>query len=170
MKIPDLLERAIPEVTAALLADHEVVLQSAGPQPTRRAAVIGFSGETVKGSLGLAVGPELLEYAHARLMGRAPNAHESDDFLSELSNQLLGRIKTVFLRYGVEIYLSTPMVLRGINISVSPAPQRSISAKHFSTFVGPVSVWIDAQYAEGLEVEEVEQEEDAMVEGELMFF
>ncbi|MED5374316.1 MAG: chemotaxis protein CheX [Myxococcota bacterium] len=170
MKIPELLRQSIPEVTSALLEDHEIVLQKAGPQPTRRAAVIGFSGDLVKGSLGLAVEPELLEFAHARLMGRSPNARESDDFLSELSNQLLGRIKTVFLRYGVEIYLSTPMVLRGINISVSPGPHSNLVPAHFSTFVGPVSVWIDAQHAPELDVHEVEQAEDVMVEGELMFF
>lgn len=169
MKVRKVLENAIPEVTSALLSDFGVDLHETETSVAQRAAIIGFSGEVLRGSMGLVLTPALLEHAHQSMMGSAPDERQLNDLLGELSNQLLGRIKTVLLRYQVEIYLSTPMVLRGINLSVCGS-QSGLLHAHFSSNYGPVGVWLDVQHEPGLEVELQPQEEAAIEEGDLLFF
>lgn len=170
MKVRAVLQDAIPSVTSALLADFGVDLQATDSTGAKRAAIIGFSGDLVRGSMGLVVDPLLLTHAHRCMMGEAPEESQMNDLLGELSNQLLGRIKTVLLRYQVEIYLSTPMVLRGISLSVCGNPEDGLLQTHFNSSYGPVGVWLDLHHEPGLEVELQPEVETLVEEGELLFF
>lgn len=68
--------------------------------------IIGFSGADVRGTLLIALDAELLVNMTAAMV--SPR-----DWLSELANQLLGRLKNKLLRHGATIYSSTPLVIRG---------------------------------------------------------
>jgi hypothetical protein len=120
--------------------------------------------------MGLVVDPSLLDHAHRCMMGSVPDEAQMNDLLGELSNQLLGRIKTVMLRYNVEIYLSTPMVLRGVNLSVCGGPDEGLLQAHFNSSYGPIGVWLDLHHEPGLEVELMPEPENLVEEGDLLFF
>jgi CheY-specific phosphatase CheX len=62
--------------------------------------------------------------------------------VGELTNQLIGRIKNRLLRRGVEVYITTPVVLRGRQLALDadgaiPTPMFFAGAR------GGVAVWID---------------------------
>jgi len=62
------------------------------------------------------------------------------DWLAELTNQLLGRVKNRLLALGTVIHCSTPVVLGGERI----APIQSQPLGHlFTADGGVVSVWLD---------------------------
>jgi len=64
------------------------------------------------------------------------------DWLAELTNQLLGRVKNRLLAFGTVIHCSTPVVLGGERI----APIASQPLGHlFTADGGVVSVWFDTE-------------------------
>lgn len=134
--------------------------------------VIGYSGEEVKGALGL-MGPG---HAIASLhpvpdIAKNPTEHMLYDWLGELANQLLGRIKGELLRYGQSVWIASPVVLRGVSIRVASQPEKGIQQYTFSGVFGNLNVWLDFQYPTGLELKLLPEEElDHPTAGEILFF
>lgn len=80
--------------------------------------IIGFTGGRVWGTLLLAMGEEALKKAMPE--GAEAGDSANRNWISELSNQLLGRIKNLLLRREAEVYLTMPLVLRGEHLSPLP--------------------------------------------------
>jgi len=107
--------------------------------------IVGFSGENIKGGLVLAGSREALG---------ASNPVEGAgvrDWVAELANQLAGRIKSQLLAHSVEIYIATPVVLRGEHLSLEArgpvAPLWFVSPQG-----GRVCLWLDVDLAEGFDM------------------
>jgi len=134
-------------------------------------AVIGFSSENLKGALGLACAKEPLARSACSALGLAEVDDQIlTDWLGELSNQLLGRLKRTMLDYSVEIYLATPIVLSGLKLSIagnSPAARVS-----FTTDSGGIWASVETRFPEGLKlVYSPPSEDDTMMDdGMAMFF
>lgn len=104
-------------------------------------AVMGFGGKLMRGALVLATTKEPLEQTN-------PSGLDSQrDWVCELSNQLMGRIKNRLLSLGVEVHLATPAGLSGDNLSAAPGKLRAPQV--FEAAKGFICVWIDCEYAEG---------------------
>jgi CheY-specific phosphatase CheX len=65
------------------------------------------------------------------------------DWIAELANQLAGRIKNKLLAHGAEVYVNTPVVLRGEHLA--PLPRQELLPLTFSTDGGNVFVWIELE-------------------------
>lgn len=104
--------------------------------------LIGFTGESMRGTLLLA--PAALAISNAAWQTR----QELRDWVGELANQLLGRIKNQLLRYGVEIYLTMPITIRGTHLA--PVSRGELRPYAFDAAPGTVAVWLDAECVEGL--------------------
>ncbi len=134
--------------------------------PTERLAfcsVMGFGGKPMRGALVLATTKEPLEQT---LPGGADSQR---DWICELSNQLMGRVKNRLLALGVDIHLATPAGLSGDNLSAAPAKLRAPQV--FEVANGFVCVWIDCEYVDGFELPRAEvSAEPAMPEGEALLF
>ena len=103
--------------------------------------VMGFGGKLMRGALVLATTKEPLEQTN-------PSGLESQrDWVCELSNQLMGRIKNRLLSLGVEVHLATPAGLSGDNLSAAPGKLRAPQV--FEAGNGFICVWIDYECAEG---------------------
>jgi len=108
------------------------------------AGVMGFGGKSMRGALVLATTREPLAHTN-------PNCFGSDrDWVCELANQLMGRIKNRLLTLGVEIHLATPAGLRGENLS--PTPNKLRAPQVFAANRGFVCVWIDCEFTDGFEL------------------
>jgi CheY-specific phosphatase CheX len=98
-------------------------------------AIIGFAGGHMRGSLVLSANRGLLErsrpVAAARVTpsGPGPAAEPAappppspvdalQDWIGELANQLLGRLKSRLLAHGVAIQLGTPTTVSGLELRV----------------------------------------------------
>jgi hypothetical protein len=126
--------------------------------------VMGFGGKSLRGALVLATTREPLEHTN-------PGSLTSQrDWVCELANQLMGRVKNRLLAYGVEIHLATPAGLSGDNLCPSPSHLRAPQV--FAAADGFVCVWIDCEYSDGFELptEQLEGYETPANEGETLLF
>ena len=71
-------------------------------------AIIGLGGQKLRGSLVLSVPTALLLESHPN---KGTERRDLLDWLGELSNLLLGRIKNTLLSYDVAVELSSPVTL-----------------------------------------------------------
>jgi hypothetical protein len=136
------------ECCVGLFTDHGVELWPA-ERPIDEAdrtplyvGIIGFTGDGVRGTLVLGAGQGPIDQSSpARFEG-----HERH-WISELTNQLLGRIKTQMLTRGVTIHLALPVVLSVKHIAPVLRPSREPLA--FEAPNGPVYVWLDLEFDSG---------------------
>lgn len=121
------------------------------------AAAIGYSSPEIKGSVTVISTKGLLKQSHPNLqMGMPVGEQEIEDWVGEVSNQLLGRIKNKLLRFGTSVAMATPSILVG-NSLVSKAPRSGsrISFK-FESDQGVLGVVVDAILAPGYKFEIIE--------------
>ena len=144
------LDRLVAEHCLKLFADYRLEIHTPRPSESPAAeqfllcGIIGFTSRQMRGSLVLASTGEPLD----RTNPSAVPSHR--DWICELANQLLGRVKNQMLSRGVEIFASTPVALRGEH--VSPVLQQSLVAELFLAERGVVCVWMDCEFDEGFEL------------------
>jgi hypothetical protein len=107
--------------------------------------LIGFSGKSIRGNLVLASSAEPLERSNpARTVAVR-------DWMGELTNQLLGRIKNQLLLYKVELKVSTPLILRESHMA-DLAARKVPSAALRGGSAGLVRVWMDVTLSPGFQM------------------
>ncbi len=121
--------------------------------------VMGFVGDSVRGTCLLAAPQAAVEAA-------APRAAGARDWVGELANQLVGRLKAKLMARGATIALSTPVVLRGVRLS--PLPRTDVDPVVFDSAAGKVLVWLEVEIEDDFEL----GQERALqaTEGELLVF
>ena len=105
------------------------------------AGIVGFTGANLRGTLVLAATSELLTQFHKA-------ASTDRDWTGELANQLLGRIKNQLLGCGIEIYVTTPVVIRGQHLA--PVPRGELQPYRFGSGGHTLVVWFEAEIGEGV--------------------
>lgn len=131
------------------------------PHSIELAGIIGLTAESLRGTLVLGTTESILKETDDRADGR--------DWIGELANQLLGRLKNRLFAYGVEIAMSTPVSLRGHNLALTSSSEDTWFYA-FQSSAGLVCVWFDLELEPGYTMFKAEEAEESAVEGELMFF
>jgi hypothetical protein len=135
----------VKELTATscteLFADYGVVLQRGDydwshSDQTVVSSVMGFVGDNIRGTCLLAAEPKPLEAS-------CPSGGRPRDWIGELTNQLVGRIKMKLLTYRLEVALTTPIVLQGIRLQ--PLPRNPSEPNIFSSDSGLVLAWVEVE-------------------------
>ena len=169
------------QVTAAacqeLFARYGVAVHRAGDQEQPVSpdfllcSVIGFTGRDVRGTLVLALTEELSGLSNP-IAGANPDAGADRvtqrDWVGELSNQLLGRIKIELLRCGVEIYLNLPAVLLGQHLA--PLPRAQLKPLKFTLANGAAAVWIEVDARPGFKIEAAGAADQGPAAGDALLF
>jgi CheY-specific phosphatase CheX len=133
-------------------------------------SVIGFTGRDVRGSLVLALTEELSGLSNPV---SGPHSIAGDrltqrDWVGELSNQLLGRIKIELLKCGVEIYLNLPAVLLGQHLA--PLPRAQLKPLKFTLSNGAAAVWIEIEARPGFRIDTGKAAEHGPGAGDTLLF
>jgi CheY-specific phosphatase CheX len=164
--IDDILNTTIPAATQSVLTTHGVNVIGNSNQAALYSvvAVIGFSGDDFGGALGFAAEGEFVKGAYGE-----QNTNLSDSWVGEIANQLVGRLKSALLSYGVEIRLAIPMVLHGLDIKVRQS-ETQITQYRCRSEQGGACVWVDANWDIHQKVRLASAEEQPQAEGELMLF
>jgi len=170
----DTIGALVDEVSQALLDQYGLTWEHDGVPAegasAQCAAVLGFSGDELRGVVGIVSDYAVLEESRRTLLGSVGTRGDVHDWAGELSNQLLGRLKNRLMKLGHTIHLATPMVLRGLQLEVRGAERPPI-VHGFRTQHGKVWVWLDADLADGLVLDEVAApDEGGMDEGDFMMF
>jgi CheY-specific phosphatase CheX len=121
--------------------------------------VMGFVGDSVRGTCLLAAAQGTVEAA-------APKSAAARDWVGELANQLVGRLKAKLMARGATIALSTPVVLRGVKLS--PLPRTDVAPVVFESAAGRVLVWLEVEIEDDFQLGEPRAL--AAIEGELLVF
>ncbi|HEX2877753.1 MAG TPA: chemotaxis protein CheX [Polyangiaceae bacterium] len=121
--------------------------------------VMGFVGDHVRGTCLLAAPQGTIEAA-------APEGAATRDWVGELANQLVGRLKAKLMARGATIALSTPVVLRGVK--VSPLPRTNVEPVVFESKAGRVLVWLEVEVEKDFQLSEERALQAS--EGELLVF
>ena len=98
--------------------------------------IIGFTGPGITGMCLLAASEEPLAASN-------PTSGSLRDWVAELSNQLAGRLKHKLLARSVEVYITTPIVLRATRIE--PLPRRKLTPRAFHGNGGTVALWVEVE-------------------------
>ena len=168
MSNEEILDSANTESCLSLFDDYKLPLvrvpldQIKGDPELLYCAVVGFSGDQMRGSVLLATSREPL--------GRTSPTTDASfrEWIAELSNQLLGRIKNKLIPRGVTLHLSTPVVLRGQHLA--PVTRAELVPVVFNCDDGHVCVWFDCEQNPGLDLSQVNEEAAMITEGESMLF
>jgi len=128
------------------------------PAPILYSGIVGFGGPGIRGACILAA-------SEKPILQSNPVDGSLRDWIAELSNQLVGRIKNKLLAHGTEVYVTTPVVLRGEHLA--PMPRRELPPLSFKTDGGSVFVWIELETAADFVLGPPSQ---AIAEGEAVLF
>jgi len=162
-----ILQDLLVECAGALFSAYNSPLTFTGTTTTPESqsfvlsGVIGFAGTDLRGTLLLAMTSGLLE-------DLSPSSASMRDWIAELSNQLLGRFKNQLLRFGTEIYATTPSVLRG-ELLTPLRPRGALAGHRFESTRGTACVWLDTEIREGFSLG-TPAADVAQAEGESLFF
>jgi hypothetical protein len=134
------------ESCVALWRDYSIELTPAGYDADESSedpmlfGAIGFVGERLRATCLLGTHQRLLQAS-----GRSSN--QPRDWIAELSNQLIGRIKMRLLGCGVNVKVTTPLALSGIKLR--PLPRLAPAPLAFTSAFGPVVVWLELESERG---------------------
>ncbi len=134
-------------------------------------ASIGFTGSSLRGALVLISSKRLINKVLPVEARRGDEAAKVADWMGELTNQTLGRIKNKLLAHGVTLEMSTPTVLFGLSLSrhgTGSSVRREFCFRHGDE---TVAVSLDALASPGFDL----TAEDVavgpgVVEGEIALF
>ena len=170
----DVLNRITIETCEALLggmgltAGHvssREAREIGGDGGSARVAVIGFGGETLRGTLVLDLPAAVLTRTHPR---HSQVEADLEDWAGELANLLLGRIKARLLPYDAVIQLSTPLVVSGRSRVEQTTPHAMVHT--FVADEGRFHVLFAADSEKELELgDEPSADEALMVDDMVMF-
>jgi CheY-specific phosphatase CheX len=121
--------------------------------------VMGFVGDSVRGTCLLAAPQGTIEAA-------APKDAAARDWVGELANQLVGRLKAKLMARGATIALSTPVVVCGVKLS--PLPRTDVDPVVFESPHGKVLVWLEVEIQDGFQLGQERALQAS--EGELLVF
>lgn len=164
----NILDPVVPACTIGLFRHYGVeVRESEHPPAFEHVAVLGFEGEGLRGTFGLGVSQDLLERSAGLPLGAEGVPHA--DWLAELANQLLGRVKNRLVAHGANLGLAQPMVLRGVRLEIAHPDE--IWSRGFETAHGELCIWLDVQVEPGVRISErPDPSVQPAVEGDLILF
>lgn len=113
--------------------------------PAQIVALIGFSGDVLKGTVAL-IAPAALVARICPPALREPSfmAREIFDWAGELVNLILGRIKIGLAARGVEVESGTPRVMLAGELRIERSLDTTICSTCFPIGDLPLILWVDA--------------------------
>jgi len=164
MEIRELAEQALAEACASHLPPLEQ--SDTESEALRTAAIIGFTGDQLRGTIALAVGTNGLTAVREKF--GVANA-QAEDSLGETANLIAGHLKRSLSRYSQVITITPPIVVRGVTIEVCNTGE-SCRVEHDAHSADQHLVaWLDYEADEAIELVEAE-DDDTVAQGETLFF
>jgi len=129
-------------------------------------SIVGIAGSGIAGSVALSTSSRCLVE-----LAQLGNASIPEDWLGELSNQLVGRFKRRLVPHGASFGLGTPVVLTGEHLRLAA---RSIGGSLLTLWldskIGRAVVWVDIEFRDGFELTAQTKDDGTLIEGEALLF
>ena len=146
--------------------------RSVTPPPQYQwSGVVGLTGPLITGSLVIACQEGILNATHPNhSMGMPVTPDDLVDWLGEIANQILGRIKNLALEYGVGFSLASPSVVKGEALAVAKHGKTSLSAFNFDTGDHRFTIFFAAQLDPKFNFDTAVKTVKTVTEGDAMLF
>jgi CheY-specific phosphatase CheX len=169
MNFQELAQRSLAEAAQELLPNLGPSQASTRGSLHRVAAIIGFFGDDLRGTFGIAANAAGLEGVRSR-MGASGAAGAAEDAIGELANLLVGHLKRLWSRHGALISISTPMVVRGLSIEVCGIGQGDWASLCLMGNEQQLCLWVDAHPEPNLRLTEATPAGNELEQGEALLF
>lgn len=156
----ELARESAEEIFAAL---GPATKGGADSQSFERAAVIGFVGEGIRGTLGIGMNDQVRDEL-------TPFGYDPTAWQQELANQFVGRMKRKLMSHGLMVDVTLPMVLRGVRLELVDRrdPIAVFTIDHPG---GAIATWLDVELERTTVLEiTADPEFQSAPEGELILF
>lgn len=163
-----ILSRHFREAAQELLEHYNVEIDNSNPRSSviELVATLGFGADGVAGAIALCTSMRCARYLVKTIEGR--NEH---DWLGELANQLLGRLKRRCRSHGVTFAIGVPVLFTGERITMARSLDLNRSLQLvFQTPEGILEAWLDFKTSANLEFFPDPVKNDAPSEGEILLF
>jgi hypothetical protein len=131
---------------------------------------IGFSGPGLRGALVMAARPCFFAATYP-LPGPEPAAADVDDWARESANQMLGRVKNRLAARGLQMNVTTPIALRGIELHIAGRDRAGVVRYSTNRHATDVTVLFELERLDGQELLAPNAPESAAsAEGESLLF
>jgi CheY-specific phosphatase CheX len=124
--------------------------------------ILGFTGDHVCGSVVLSATPDAI--ASSNPIGDGATR----GWVSELTNQLVGRFKNALLRCGVELVMSIPVVLTATQLM--PMPNATLAPIRLAVGSGFITLWLEIEVDPDLVLAEPNADLQIPSEGDTLLF
>lgn len=172
-----ILDDALCGALAAVFDHSGVPLERVGPSPALSitsldaVGVIGFSGEDIRGTLVIATSVALAtRTCPPSTAATLPVRDRVRDWMGELCNLTLGRVKVSLARYGQNLGLSTPVAFTGEHLRLGAVQRNRTRAWDFRCADGDVRAWIEVELDPQVRLRLADDPGVALVEGEPLLF
>jgi CheY-specific phosphatase CheX len=128
-------------------------------------AVLGFAADHLRGGLALGISFDL-----AKRIAPPDCGSPEPDWVGELANQVLGRMRNQLLRYDVDLGVGSPVVLAGVGISVKPSRDVGLHHQCFLSGTERFDAFLEVVFDAGYEFKAPREESVAAGEGSLLMF
>jgi two-component system, NtrC family, response regulator GlrR len=166
-EVEQLLNRYASEATSSLFEAYGVTLSPADLDlcdergDLSLLGIIRFTGPHLSGSLMLGATDQLLRRSMPK--GASPR-----DWIAELTNQLIGRVKNKVLGHGIEFYSIPPAVMSGQRLSIVREP--GFEPLVFAADEGFVCTWMDLEIPSEINPDPSLLGQEIPKEGEVILF
>ena len=157
------------KLTSACEAVLPSTLTNSGAEPGEQlliAAIIGFTGDRVRGSLAVATGSAGLQRVRDSL---GASEEQAADSLGEMANLVAGHLKRSLTDLGEVIAITPPIVVRGVTIEVCGSGDVCRAEDARTSGDGSVVTWLDYEPSPDLVLEE-SGDNQSISDGEILLF
>lgn len=168
-----LVQESLHELLEAYAISTEETVNAPGEPETT--AFVGFAGDAIKGGLLLIASDATLRRTRPRI-GPAddePGQRELSDWLSELCNQLMGRLKNKLLPRQVTVYITVPSIVHGRDLHPDQVTGSDGNAERvgFRQAGGSFQCFLNAEYKPDFVIPELpEGYVSQQAEGDMLLF
>lgn len=177
MEFTDLASSALDQACAEFVPLPQVpegsdrrTCEPQGPSPLCLAAIIGFTGLHLRGTLGIAASPLGMRRLARSFDVDAEDRRASADCVGEIANLVLGHVKRTWVRHDIDITLSTPLRVGGIEIEVCGQKDGEWFERSLSCGEDQVHVWIDVEVQGDIPVRADSRMDQSLSGGEMLLF
>ena len=125
--------------------------------------MIGFSGVQIKGSVSVWASSEVLEKT-------GYSEFDKTDWIAEIANQILGRIKNKLIRFNVEVMTGTPTSIETGDLILNFIQRNVKKYRFIHNDKQQILILLDIVFDDIAVVESIENADEAVEEGEMLLF
>jgi len=163
-----ILNRHFKEAAEELLGHYnvEATVTDEVDSSVEYVATLGFGSDGIAGAIALCTSARCAQYLVKTVA--AKNEH---DWLGELGNQLLGRLKRRLGNHGISFAMGVPVLFKGERIAIARTLDLGRSAQlNFQTPEGILEAWLDFRMSPEIELSAEPLQNESPSEGEILLF